>query len=137
MELTWYLGFGDAKGLGGAGPFLTYVGFNAATFDLTTRALTQPQKCTVFDESGSVCVTQEGSSSLKVVRSSGTETLTMEPAIAEYGVVSVSATDVTGVWRVCGGPRLPLRLLRDHGRGFEHRRCCFHPAGFRSGGVAR
>ena len=37
------------KGLGGVGPFLTYVGFNPATFDLTTRALTQPQKCTVFN----------------------------------------------------------------------------------------
>ena len=78
------------KGLGGAGPFLTYVGFNPATFDLTTRALTQPQKCTVFNQSGSVCVTQVGSSSLKVVRSSGTETLTMQPANAEYGAVSVS-----------------------------------------------
>jgi hypothetical protein len=78
------------KGLGGAGPFLTYVGFNAATFDLTTRALTQPQKCTVSNQSGSVCVTQVGSSSLKVVRSSGTKTLTMQPANAEYGAVSVS-----------------------------------------------
>lgn len=78
------------KGLGGAGPFLTYVGFNAATFDLTTRALTQPQECTVFNQSGSVCVTQVGSASLKVVRSSGTETVTMQPANAEYGAVSVS-----------------------------------------------
>jgi hypothetical protein len=78
------------KGLGGAGPFLTYVGFNAATFDLTTRALTQPQKCTVSNQSGSVCVTQVGSSGLKVVRSSGTKTLTMQPANAEYGAVSVS-----------------------------------------------
>ena len=78
------------KGLGGAGPFLTYVGFNPATFDLTTRALTQPQECTVSNQSGSVCVTQVGSSSLKVVRSSGTMTLTMQPANAEYGAVSVS-----------------------------------------------
>jgi hypothetical protein len=78
------------KGLGGAGPFLSYVGFNAATFDLTTRALTQPQECTVSNQSGSVCVTQVGSSSLKVVRSSGTMTLTMQPANAAYGAVSVS-----------------------------------------------
>jgi hypothetical protein len=79
------------KGLGGAGPFLTYVGFNPATFDLTTRALTQPPACTVSNQSGSVCVTQGDSSSLKVVRSSGTLTLTMHPANAEYGAVSVSA----------------------------------------------
>jgi hypothetical protein len=78
------------KGLGGAGPFLSYVGFNAATFDPTTRALTQPQECTVSNQSGSVCVTKVGSSSLKVVRSSGTMTLTMQPANAEYGAVSVS-----------------------------------------------
>jgi hypothetical protein len=78
------------KGLGGAGPFLSYVGFNPATFDLTTRALTQPPKCTISNQSGSVCVTKVGSSSLKVVRSSGTMTLTMRPANAEYGAVSVS-----------------------------------------------
>ena len=78
------------KGLGGAGPFLSYVGFNPATFDPTTRALTQPQKCTVSNQSGSVCVTRVGSSSLKVVRSSGAMTLTMQPANAEYGAVSVS-----------------------------------------------
>jgi hypothetical protein len=78
------------KGLGGAGPFLSYVGFNPATFDPTTRRLTQPQECTVSNQSGSVCVTRVGSSSLKVVRSSGTMTLTMQPANAEYGAVSVS-----------------------------------------------
>ena len=78
------------KGLGGAGPFLSYVGFNAATFDPTTRALTPLQDCSVSTAPGSVCVTQEGSSSLKVVRSSGTETLTMQPANATYGAVRVS-----------------------------------------------
>ena len=83
------------KGLGGAGPFLNYSRFNAATFDLTTRTLTQPQECPVSNQSGSVCVTQVGSSSLssslKVVRNSGTETLTMQPANAEYGAISVSS----------------------------------------------
>jgi hypothetical protein len=78
------------KGLGGMGPFLTYVGFNAATFDPTTRALTPLQDCSVSTAPGSVCVTQEGSSSLKVVRSSGSETLTMQPPNAEYGAVRVS-----------------------------------------------
>ena len=46
------------KGLGGAGPFLNYTAFNAATFDLTTRTLTQPQICPITDQTGSVCVTQ-------------------------------------------------------------------------------
>jgi hypothetical protein len=82
------------KGLGGAGPFLDYSRFNAATFDPTTRTLTQPQKCPASNPSGSVCVTQENSSSpstLQVVSSTGTTTLTMQPANAEYGDVSVSA----------------------------------------------
>jgi hypothetical protein len=79
------------KGLGGAGPFLSYFGFNPATFDPTTRALTSLQDCSVSTAPGAVCVTREGSSSLKVVRSSGTETLTMQPANAtSYGAVMAS-----------------------------------------------
>jgi hypothetical protein len=79
------------KGLGGAGPFLNYFGFNPATFDPTTRALTSLQECSVSTAPGAVCVTREGSSSLKVVRSSGTETLTMQPANAtSYGAVTAS-----------------------------------------------
>ena len=78
------------KGLGGVGPFLTYVGFNAATFDPTTRTL-HPLDCSVSTAPGSVCVTEQGDSTFKVVRSSGTETLTWQPANAEYGPVSVSA----------------------------------------------
>jgi hypothetical protein len=83
------------EGLGGAGPFLNYKTFNAATFDLTTKQLTQPQQCPVSNLSGSVCVTPVSSSSfssgLKVERSSGTTTLTMHPANAQYGAVHVSA----------------------------------------------
>ena len=82
------------KGLGGAGPFLDYTAFNAATFDLTARTLTQPRQCPISDQSGSVCVTQADSSSLsptlKIVQSSGTTTLTMRPANAAYGAISVS-----------------------------------------------
>ena len=78
------------KGLGGVGPFLTYVGFNAATFDLPTRTL-HPLDCSVSTAPASVCVTEQGDSTFKVVRSSGTETLTWQPANAEYGPVSVSA----------------------------------------------
>ncbi len=82
------------KGLGGAGPFLDYTAFNAATFDPITRRLTQPRECTASDQSGSVCVTQTDSSSLspslKIVQSSGTTTLTMNPANAAYGAISVS-----------------------------------------------
>jgi len=77
------------KGLGGMGPFLTYVGFNAATFDLATRTL-HPLDCSVSTAPGSVCVTEEGDSTFKVLRSSGTETLTWQPANAEDGPVSVS-----------------------------------------------
>jgi hypothetical protein len=78
------------KGLGGVGPFLTYHGFNAATFDPTTRTL-HPLDCSVSTAPGSVCVTEQGDSTFKVVRSSGTETLTWQPANAEYGPVRVSA----------------------------------------------
>src|SRR4029077_6203889 len=78
------------KGLGGAGPFLNYSGFNPATFNPTTRALTSLQDCSVATAPAGVCVTQQDSS-LKVVRSSGTETLTMQPANAtSYGAVVVS-----------------------------------------------
>ena len=78
------------KGLGGAGPFLSYFGFNPATFDPTTRALTSLRECSVSTAPGGVCVTQDGSS-LRVVRSSGTETLTMQPANATaYGAVTAS-----------------------------------------------
>jgi hypothetical protein len=78
------------EGLGGVGPFLTYYGFNAATFDPITRTL-HPLDCSVSTAPGSVCVTEEGDSTFKVVRSSGSETLTWQPANAEYGPVRVSA----------------------------------------------
>ncbi|HEY6468601.1 MAG TPA: hypothetical protein VI434_02430 [Candidatus Dormibacteraeota bacterium] len=78
------------KGVGGMGPFLTYVGFNAATFDPTTRTL-HPQDCSVSTAPGSVCVTEQGDTTFKVLRGSNTETLTWQPASAEYGPVSVSA----------------------------------------------
>jgi hypothetical protein len=86
------------KGIGGVGPF-EFTGCAQATFDPTMRALTQLQVndnwggylCPVTVVPGSVCVTKEGSSSLKVVRSSGTETLPLQPAnAADYGPVSVS-----------------------------------------------
>ena len=83
------------KGLGGAGPFLNYTAFQAVTFDPATRTLENSWKCPVSDQSGSVCVTPESTSSfsseLQVVRSSGTMTLTMQPANAQYGAISVSA----------------------------------------------
>jgi hypothetical protein len=78
------------KGLGGAGPFLNYTGFNAATFDPTSRSLARPRACPASITPGSVCVTQQDSPTLKVVLSSGTETLTMQPANATYGAMSVS-----------------------------------------------
>jgi hypothetical protein len=86
------------KGLGGAGPFLEFTGCAQATFDPTTRALTplivntdgEGYLCSVPTAPGSVCVT-EGSLSLTVVRSSGTETVTLQPANATYyGAVRVS-----------------------------------------------
>ena len=82
------------KGLGGAGPFLDYTAFNAATFDLTARTLTQPRQCPISDQSGSVCVTQAGL--VKPVADPedraelGHTTLTMRPANAAYGAISVS-----------------------------------------------
>jgi hypothetical protein len=79
------------KGLGGMGPFLTYVGFNAATFDPTSHTLMPLVACSPFTAPGAVCVIQGDSSTLKVERSSGTKTLNMQPANAEYGPVSVSA----------------------------------------------
>ncbi len=83
------------KGLGGAGPFSNYAAFQAVTFDLTTRTLGNSLRCPASDPSGSVCVTPVSSSSLssklQVVRSSGTMTLTMQPANAQYGAISVSA----------------------------------------------
>jgi hypothetical protein len=77
------------EGLGGVGPFLTYYGFNAATFDPTTRTL-HPLDCSPSTAPGSVCITEQGDSTFKVVRSSGTETLTWQPTNAEYGPVRVS-----------------------------------------------
>lgn len=83
------------KGLGGAGPFGTYAAFQAVTFDPTTRTLEKSLQCTASNPSGSVCVTQSSpaslSSKLQVVQSTGTTTLTMQPANAEYGAVTVSA----------------------------------------------
>ena len=82
------------KGLGGAGPFLSYTAFQAVTFDPTTRTLGKSLVCPFADQSGSVCITREGDSSLssqlQVVQSSGTTTLTMQPANAQYGDISVS-----------------------------------------------
>ena len=82
------------KGLGGAGPFLNYTAFQAVTFDPTTRTLGQALVCPFADQSGSVCMTREGDSSLssqlQVVQGSGTTTLTMQPANAQYGDISVS-----------------------------------------------
>lgn len=86
------------KGLGGAGPFLEFTGCAQATFDPTTRALTplivnndgEGYLCSVPTAPGSVCVT-EGASTLTVARSSGTQTLTLQPANATYyGAVRVS-----------------------------------------------
>jgi hypothetical protein len=83
------------KGLGGAGPFSDYAAFQAVTFDLTTRTLGKSWTCPASDSSGSVCVTPVNtstlSSKLQVMQSSGTTTLTMQPANAQYGAVSVSA----------------------------------------------
>ncbi|MFI5286042.1 MAG: hypothetical protein ACHQ4F_06960 [Candidatus Dormibacteria bacterium] len=88
------------KGLGGVGPFLEWTGCAQATFNPTTRTLTQVQVnntwggylCPATVAPGSVCVTLVGSSSLKVVRSSGNETIALYPAnAAAYGPVSVSA----------------------------------------------
>jgi hypothetical protein len=83
------------KGLGGAGPFANYAAFNAVTFDPATRTLENSWKCPVSNQSGSVCVTPGSTSSfsseLQVVRSSGTVRLTMQPANAQHGAISVSA----------------------------------------------
>jgi hypothetical protein len=82
------------KGLGGVGPFLQFTGCAQATFDPTTRALTQLQDlCPATVAPGSVCVAN-GDSGLTVVRSSGTETLPLQPAnAADYGPVSVSGDE--------------------------------------------
>jgi hypothetical protein len=82
------------KGLGGVGPFLQFTGCGQATFDPTTRALTQLQDlCPATVAPGSVCVAN-GDSGLTVVRSSGTETLPLQPAnAADYGPVSVSGDE--------------------------------------------
>ncbi len=81
-------------GLGGAGPFGSFAEFQATTFDLATRTLENSLQCTATNPSGSVCVIQaspaSSSSSLKIVQSSGTTTLAMQPANAEYGAVTVS-----------------------------------------------
>jgi hypothetical protein len=83
------------KGLGGAGPFSNYAAFQAVTFDPTTRTLGKSWTCPASDSSGSVCVTPVNtstlSSKLQVMQSSGTTTLTMQPANAQYGAISVSA----------------------------------------------
>ena len=83
------------KGLGGAGPFSDYAAFQAVTFDPTTRTLGKSWTCPAADSSGSVCVTPVNtstlSSKLQVVRSSGTMTLTMQPANAQYGAITLSA----------------------------------------------
>jgi len=74
------------KGLGGAGPFSNYAAFQAVTFDPTTRTLGKSWTCPASDSSGSVCVTPVNtstlSSKLQVAQSSGTTTLTMQPANA-------------------------------------------------------
>jgi hypothetical protein len=86
------------KGLGGMGPFLEWTGCAQATFNPTTRTLTQVPinntwggyLCPATVAPGSVCV-MNGDSSLTVVRSSGTETIALHPAnAAAYGPVSVS-----------------------------------------------
>ena len=78
------------KGLGGVGPFLEWTGCAQATFNPSTRALTQVPinydggggyLCPASIAPGSVCVT-EGSSSLTVMRSTGNETLPLQPANA-------------------------------------------------------
>jgi hypothetical protein len=78
------------KGLGGVGPFLEWTGCAQATFSPSTRALTQVPinydgaggyLCPASIAPGSVCVT-EGSSSLTVMRSTGNETLPLQPANA-------------------------------------------------------
>lgn len=85
------------KGIGGVGPF-EFTGCAGATFDPTTRVLTQIQVndnwggylCPAKVAPGSVCVSQ-GDSTLNVMRSSGTETIALQPANAtNYGPVSVS-----------------------------------------------
>ncbi len=86
------------KGLGGVGPFLQFTGCAQATFNPTTRTLTQVQVnntwggylCPATIAPGSVCV-EDGNSSLTVVRSSGNETIALHPVnAAAYGPVSVS-----------------------------------------------
>ena len=86
------------KGLGGMGPFLEWTGCAQATFNPTTRTLVQTPinndwgeyLCPATVAPGSVCV-MNGDSSLKVVRSSGTETIALHPAnAAAYGAVRVS-----------------------------------------------
>jgi hypothetical protein len=86
------------KGLGGVGPFLQFTGCAQATFNPTTRTLVQTPinntwggyLCPATVTPGSVCV-EDGSSSLTVVRSSGTETIALHPANATaYGAIRVS-----------------------------------------------
>jgi hypothetical protein len=46
------------KGLGGMGRFLSYVGFNAATFDPTSHTLMPLVACSPSTAPGAVCVIQ-------------------------------------------------------------------------------
>jgi hypothetical protein len=88
------------KGLGGVGPFLQFTGCAQATFSPTTQALKQTPinyaggggyLCPASIAPGSACVTV-GSSSLTVVRNSGSETLPLQPAnAAAYSDAMVSA----------------------------------------------
>ncbi len=89
------------KGLGGMGPFLEWTGCAQATFNPTTRALTQTPTnyagggegylCPASIAPGSACVIVD-SSSLTVVRNSGNETLPLQPAnAAVYADAMVSA----------------------------------------------
>jgi hypothetical protein len=86
------------EGLGGVGPFLAFTGCAQATFNPTTRTLTQTPinnhwggyLCPAAVAPGSVCV-MKGESNLTVVRTSGNETIALQPAnAAAYGPVSVS-----------------------------------------------
>lgn len=86
------------SGLGGAGPFLDYSGFNPNRFDVTSHVLTAIHSdCTLSDarainhSSANYVCRAAGSAALKVVLPSGTQTVTMQPGNATgYGSVKVS-----------------------------------------------
>ena len=88
----------STSGLGGAGPFLDYSHFDAATFDPATHVLKPlTGDCVPSDDyainSSSpnvVCHGLPSDASVTVELPSGTRTVTMQPASAAYGSIRVS-----------------------------------------------